>query len=289
MPAAANGERIARHVGLGERQETAQPVVEDQHGILALHLDPTAPGVDLAAQVGGAHQFDQAALLHAAPQRQQRRIQVGHAREQQGDPAPGLRGVDQPRAVPRLALAPVARLAVALHLQLDVGHRRLLEPLYRFSGVQERGFMPRQFGRQAQLHHAGIAQAGRDEHAFGQQPGRAVEHGRHAKLAAVEAGRVDHQHRGAVAAQKLPPGQVDRFAGAAALGQARRLHPLQTLRWRQSLGLGEARQRGVQGLRRRRCARQGCRARVEPRRQQQKVAHFAPSPPFSGSAISQRA
>ena len=37
----------------------------------------------------------------------------------------------------------------------------------------------------------------------------------------VEAGGVDHQHRRPVAAQELAPGEIDRFAGAAAFGQTR--------------------------------------------------------------------
>ena len=96
MPADAKRQRIARQVRLGERQEATQAVVEDEHGVLALHLDAAAPVVDLVPQVPGTRQLDQAALLHAAPERQQRRIEARRAGEQQGDPAPGLRRVDQP-------------------------------------------------------------------------------------------------------------------------------------------------------------------------------------------------
>ena len=96
MPGGRERQRIARQVRLGERQEAAQAVVEDEHGVLALHLDAAAPVVDLVPQVAGPCELDQAALLHAAPERQQRRIEAGRAGEQQGDPTPGLRRVDQP-------------------------------------------------------------------------------------------------------------------------------------------------------------------------------------------------
>ena len=43
-------QRPARHVGRGQRQEAAQAVVEDEHRILACHLNAAAPGVDLPAQ-----------------------------------------------------------------------------------------------------------------------------------------------------------------------------------------------------------------------------------------------
>ncbi len=145
--------------------------------------------------------------------------------------------------------------------------------------------MARQLGRQAQLDLAAVAQADRDQHALGQQPGSAIENGGCAACPYVEAGRVDHQRRRPVAAQELAPGEIDRFAGATALGQARRLHALQPLHGRQGLGLRVARQRGGQGLCRRHGARQGRRARVEPRRKHLEVAHGASSPLPSGSAM----
>ena len=42
-------QRSARYVGRGQRQEAAQAVVEDEHRVLACHLNATAPGVDLRA------------------------------------------------------------------------------------------------------------------------------------------------------------------------------------------------------------------------------------------------
>ena len=45
------GHGLAREVRLGERQVAAQAVVEDQHRVLALHLDAATPFVDLPPQV----------------------------------------------------------------------------------------------------------------------------------------------------------------------------------------------------------------------------------------------
>ena len=99
-------QRIARQVRRGQRQEAAQAVVEDEHGVVALHLDAAAPVVDLAPQVRRTRELDQAALLHAAPERQQRSIEVRCAGEQQRDAAPGFRRVDQPRPVAGLSARP---------------------------------------------------------------------------------------------------------------------------------------------------------------------------------------
>ena len=104
---------------------------------------------------------------------------------------------------------------------------------------------------------AAVAQAQRDQHALGHQPGSAVEDGGGAAGPRVEAGRVDHQHRGPVAAQEPAPGEVDRLARAAALGETRLLQALQPLQGRQGLGAGEAGQGAVEGRRRRQGARQG--------------------------------
>ena len=95
-PGGRERQRLARDVRLGERQEAAQTVVEHEHGVLAGHLDSATPVVDLASQVGGSCQLDQAALLHAASEREQRRIKAGCAGEQQGKATPGLRRVHQP-------------------------------------------------------------------------------------------------------------------------------------------------------------------------------------------------
>ncbi len=150
--------------------------------------------------------------------------------------------------------------------------------------------MAGQLGRQAQLDLEAVAQAGGDQHALGQQPGSAVENGGGAACPHVEAGRVDHQHRRPVAAQELPPGEMDRLAGAAAFGEARLLHALQPLQGRQGLGLGEARQRAGEGRRRRHGARQGGSAGVEPRRQRLEFAHGASLRAVDGgSAMSWRA
>ena len=69
-------EGLARQVRLGQRQEAAQTVVEDEHGVLAVHLDAAIPVVDLAPQAAGPCELDQATLIHAAPQREQRRIEA---------------------------------------------------------------------------------------------------------------------------------------------------------------------------------------------------------------------
>jgi hypothetical protein len=73
---------LADQVRPGERQESAQAIVEDEHSILAFHFDPASPFIDLAPQVPGTRELDQAALLHAAPERQQRRIDAQTAGEQ---------------------------------------------------------------------------------------------------------------------------------------------------------------------------------------------------------------
>ena len=43
-------QRPARYAGRGQRQEAAEAVVEDEHRVLACHLNATAPGVDLRPQ-----------------------------------------------------------------------------------------------------------------------------------------------------------------------------------------------------------------------------------------------
>ena len=52
MPADAERERRTK-VRLGERQEATQAVVEDEHRVLAFHLDAASPVVDLAPQIPG--------------------------------------------------------------------------------------------------------------------------------------------------------------------------------------------------------------------------------------------
>ena len=144
--------------------------------------------------------------------------------------------------------------------------------------------MAGQLGRQAQLDPAAVPQARSDQHTLDQQPGSAVEHRGRAAGSDVEAGRVDHQHRRPVAAQEPAPGQSDRLARTAALGEARLAHALKPLHGRQRLSPGEARQCGGEGLRRRLGACQGGGARVEPCRQQLKLAHGEPGSPPDDSA-----
>ena len=194
--------RFARHVGRGQRQEAAQAVVEDEHRVLAVHLDATAPVVELAPQVLRMGELDQAALLHTAPERQQRRIEPGRAGEQQRDPTPGLRRVNQPRPVHGVPLCPGARAAVALHLQLHAGRRDVGERTEGVDRVQEGCFVTAQLGRETQLDRAALAQAGGDQHPLGQQPGSTIENGGCAAGPDIEPGRVDHQHRRPAAAQK---------------------------------------------------------------------------------------
>ena len=124
MPASARASGVARQVGGREGQEAAQAVVEDQHGVLALHLHAAAPAVDLPPQVAGAIQLDQAALLHAAAQRQQGLVEVRCASEEQGDAAPGFRRVDQVRSLAGLSGRPATGLAVAHDLHLTARERR---------------------------------------------------------------------------------------------------------------------------------------------------------------------
>ena len=87
------GQWMTRQIRFGERQETTQSVIEDEHGVLTLHLNTATPAVDLAPQISRPCQLDQSALLHAAPERQQRCIEARRSGEQQRDPAPGLRRV----------------------------------------------------------------------------------------------------------------------------------------------------------------------------------------------------
>ena len=183
-----------------------------------------------------------------------------------------------------LSFPPAARPAVALHLHLHAGSGDLSERTDGIGRIQEGRFAAGQFGRQAQLDLAAVAQAGSDQHALGQQPGSAIENGGRAACPRVEAGRVDHQHRRPVAAQELPPGEINRFARSATFGEARLLQALQPLQGRQRPGLGEAGQRVGKSRRRRDGARQGGGARVEPRRQHLEFAHGSSFLPPSGSA-----
>ena len=89
-----------------------------------------------------------------------------------------------------------------------------------------------QLGRQAQLDVTALAQTQRDQHAFGQQPGSAIENGSSAARAHVKARCVDHQHARPVTAQELTPGEMDWFARSPAFGEPRLLHALQPLQGR---------------------------------------------------------
>ena len=215
------------------------------------HVTAT-PVADLVTQVARPRQLDQAALPHAAPQREQRRVRARPSGEQQGDPAPGFRRVHQPGRVGGRSLAPAARLAVAQHFHLPAGDGHLGQRADGVNGVQEGRFAARQLGRQAKFGLAAVAQAGRDQQALRQQPRGAVEHGGRSEGLRVGARCVDHQHRGSMAAQEPAPGEVDRLGRAGTLGKARLLHALQPLQRRQGLGGGEARHRGGEGRRRRR-------------------------------------
>ena len=62
---------IARQGRLGQREKAAEPVVEDEDGAVARHLDAPAPGVELPSQLARPGELDEAALLHAAAQREQ--------------------------------------------------------------------------------------------------------------------------------------------------------------------------------------------------------------------------
>ncbi len=261
-------QRFARQVRLRQRQVAAEAVVEHEQRVLAFDLDTAAPGVDLPPQIAGAIVLDQAALLHAAAQGQQRCIGSRCAREQQRDPAPGLGCVHQPRSIAGRALAPATRLAVAQHVDALARARHLRQCADGIDRVEERAFVTGQLGRQAQFDRAALAQSDGDQQSFGQQPGRAGENGRGAPGALIEAGGVDHQHRRPVPAQEPAPREMNRLTRARALGEPGLLHALQALQRRQRLRAGEARQGTGKRRRRRHGARQGGRIGIEPCGQQ---------------------
>ena len=95
MPAGRERQRIAGQVRLGQRQETAEAVVEDEHGVVAVDRDAAAPALDLVPQVPGPGQLDEATLVHAPPKRQQRSVEARQRREEQGEAAPRLGCVHQ--------------------------------------------------------------------------------------------------------------------------------------------------------------------------------------------------
>ena len=261
-------QRLAREIRLRQRQEAAEAVVERQHRVNACGLDAAAPAFDQLAQLAVALELDQTALAQAAAQRHQRGIEPRRAvREEQRDAAPGLGRVHQPRRIERRRLGPAAGLAVAQHLDAALCHRDVGERADRVGGVQERRLVADQLGRQAQLDGQAVAQAQRDQDAFGDQPRRALEHRARAERAGVEGGRVDDQHRRPLAAQEAAPGQVQRLAGRAPFGQPRALHMLQPLHRRHRLGALQARQRGTQAGGGRDGAGQRRRIGIEPVRQ----------------------
>ena len=180
-------------------------------------------------------------------------------------------------------------MAVALHVQLHAGRGDVGERTDRVDGVQERGFVTVQVGREAQLDLAAVAQAGGDQHPLDEQPRRAIEHRGRAAGAHIEPGGIDHQYRRADAAQERAPGQIDRLARTAALRQARLLHALQPLQRRQLPGLGEARQRARERGRRRHRTDQGGGALVKPTRERPQRAHAAVSSPPEASPRMYRA
>ncbi len=107
--------------------------------------------------------------------------------------------MDQPRGVVE-SLRPRAGVAVALHLKLHAGRTDVGERPDRVNGVQQRGFVTGQLGREAQPDLAAVAQAGGDEHALDQQPRSALQDRSCAAGTHIEVGGVDHQHRRAGAA-----------------------------------------------------------------------------------------
>ena len=147
--------------------------------------------------------------------------------------------------------------------------------------------MSLEFGRQAELDRVAVAQTGGDQDAFGEEPGSIVEDGARTVGAWIQLGGVDHQHRGAVAAQELTPGELDRLAGGPAVGEARFLQDLQPLEGRQRLRPVEAGHGALERLRRRHGTRQG--GAVEPARSVREVAHGAFPPVGRGSASTWRA
>ena len=209
------------------------------------------------------------------------RSSVRCAGEQERDPAPGLRRVDESRPVQRPALSPAVSAGCrAAPPPRGGGWRpgRASGWHRRHSGRPPRGRSARPAGA---ARPSGCRAGRRDEHALGDQPGGARRGRRpcHGSRAS-RLGRVDHQHRWPVAAQEPPPGEVDRLAGPAALVEARRRDALQPLHGRQGLGQG----RGRAGAPARVCrwrqrTRQGGGARVEPRGQDAAGSLMAPRPP----------
>ena len=120
IPADANDSGWQDRSAAERGRKPPRPSSKTSTGVLAVHPD-AAPAVDLVPQVPGAGQLDQAALVRAPPQRQQRRLWAGGVGEEQGQAAPGLGGVHQPGVVGGPAFAPAAGLAVALYVEVDAG------------------------------------------------------------------------------------------------------------------------------------------------------------------------
>ena len=92
--------------------------------------------------------------------------------------------------------------------------------------------MSMEFGGQAQFDLVAVAQSSSDQYAFGEKPGRAVEHRPGTMRACIQLRRVDHQHRRTVAAQELTPGEMDRLAAGPAFGKTRLLQHLESFEGR---------------------------------------------------------
>ena len=286
MAADASDSGSAGRSAGGPGQEPTQAVVEDDHGVLAVRAAAADPRVQLGPQVRGPVQLDQAADLDAASQRQQRRIEARRPGEQEGDPAPGLRRMDEARPVGGAAISPAARPAVAPHLHLRRGLATWASDRMASTALRKAASWP-------------VSSAGRRSSTvrLSRRPSAiitpsAISQGAPSSTAAVpcartsRSGRVDHQRRWSATAQEAPPGDVDRLPGRAALGEARRLDALQSLHGRHRLGTVETRQRAGEGLRRRRSARQAGGPCVEPCRKLLDLAHGSALLPSGASAMS---
>ena len=201
MPADANDSGSHETSAPRQRQEATETVVEDEHGVAALHLDAASPVLDLASQLAGPGQLDQATLLHATPQRQQRRVEVGGAGEQPersdttsrgcGPAVSGRRDVRHP-SNPVCSCGAPRSVGREWRSERASGWRRPRSAgPPRVLGVRPASGA-RSCGCRADRRRSGRLRRGAREHRRARRP--------HRVRVRIQLGGVDHQHRRAVAA-----------------------------------------------------------------------------------------